>query len=132
MKWREGFAFSRLPKNYFAETALFENTNMAAIRELTKKLTGCPPEDSMIRIQYIDKDKVQVSEWKHKDLITIPAHNHNNREWLIVISGKIKVIKENSEQVFGRDEIAFIKIGELHSVEILEKDTDFVAVRVGW
>lgn len=61
------------------------------------------------------EEKVSVARWFNKAGTNFPDHAHNEREWLIVYSGEIRVHKEDgSEIVVKEGEMIYLPNGVLH------------------
>jgi quercetin dioxygenase-like cupin family protein len=74
--------------------------------------------------------KVSVARWFSKANTQFPDHAHQEREWLIVYSGEIRVRKEDgSEEIVREGECIFLPDGVVHGGYSLV-DAYFIGVTI--
>jgi len=107
---------------------------LPALVELTAKLKGTPTQrvveyptegGTVIGIGLMNDRYGAVQKVLMSKGAKMPCHQHPlSREWLIVLSGRVKICRieggEVKERVLTRGEYAFLNSGEGHGTEALE------------
>jgi quercetin dioxygenase-like cupin family protein len=76
-----------------------------------------------------ESDGIAVHRWFNSAGTEFPAHTHEEKEWIIVYSGRLIIKKENEDVEVQAGESTYIAPDEVHGAYVPE-DTEYITVTI--